>query len=102
MQAWEYKVIHRVRGVGMTTTRSWDEPIVSQLPALGDEGWELVSVVARSSEPGSATAGVTSDEMWVFKRPKTILSAETTVIVAQADEPVDVQVETADVALRDE
>ena len=85
MQAWEYKVLHRVRKVTNSKVGGWDEPIVAELPALGDEGWELVTVITRASEPGSLLAGVTTDEMWVFKRPKSILTPETTVIVAQAE-----------------
>jgi hypothetical protein len=96
MQPWEYKVLHRVRPIRAGKIGSWDEPIVSELPALGDEGWELVTVITRSSEPGGITAGVTTDEMWVFKRPKSILSAEQTVVVAQAvAEPEDARVDVA-------
>ena len=93
MQPWEYKVVHRVRRVGSAAVGAWDAPIVAQLPGLGDEGWELVAVVPRSGEPGSTTAGVTSDEMWVFKRPKVILSSEATVVVAQAESDVEVKSE---------
>lgn len=85
MQAWEYKVLHRVRQIRSGRIGGWDEPIVAQLPALGDEGWELVTVITRSSEPGGLSAGVTTDEMWVFKRPKSAVSAESTVVVAQAE-----------------
>lgn len=95
MQPWEYKVLHRVRPLRSNKVGGWDEPIVAELPSLGDEGWELVTVITRSSEPGSLTAGITTDEMWVFKRPKSILNAERTVVVAQAesapDEPATVQ-----------
>lgn len=85
MQPWEYKVLHRVRKVSGGRVGRWDESIVAELPSLGDEGWELVTVITRASEPGGITAGVTTDEMWVFKRPKSILRAEATVVVAQAD-----------------
>jgi hypothetical protein len=85
MQPWEYKVLHRVRRIGGGKVGGWDEAIVAELPALGDEGWELVTVITRASEPGGITAGVTTDEMWVFKRPKSILTAEATVVVAQAE-----------------
>ena len=89
MQPWEYKVLHRVRQIRAGKVSGWDEAIVSELPALGEEGWELVTVITRASEPGGITAGITTDEMWVFKRPKSILSAETTIVVAQAEpEPV--------------
>lgn len=85
MQAWEYKVLHRVRQIRAGRIDAWDEPIVAQLPALGEEGWELITVITRSSEPGGLSAGVTTDEMWVFKRPRTNLSPEATVVVAQAE-----------------
>lgn len=87
MQPWEYKVLHRQRAVMSSTIGEWDSAVVSQLPQLGGEGWELVAVVPRSSTPGTASGGVTSDELWIFKRPKTMLDAETTVVVAQAIEP---------------
>ena len=46
---------------------------------LGDEGWELVTITARASRATIAgntvsnnvpTAGITTDELWVFKRAK--------------------------------
>ncbi len=85
MQPWEYKVVHRVRRVGASGVGGWDEPIMAHLPSFGDEGWELVTVITRASEPGNVSAGVTTDEMWVFKRPKSILSADTTVVVDRAE-----------------
>lgn len=94
MQPWEYKVLHRVRQIRAGKIGNWDAPIVAELPALGDEGWELVTVITRASEPGGISAGVTTDEMWVFKRPKSILSTEMTVVVAQTEpEPVPASVE---------
>ena len=39
------------------------------LAGLGDEGWELATISPRSSHFAEA-AGVTSEELWVFKRPK--------------------------------
>jgi len=95
MQAWEYKVLHRVRQIRAGRIGGWDEPIVAQLPALGEEGWELVTVITRASEPGGLSAGVTTDEMWVFKRPKAILSADATVVVAQAE--AELEPETEDI-----
>jgi hypothetical protein len=88
IQAWEYKVIHRARNVqGGGAAGQWDSGVVGQLPELGEEGWELVSVVPRSSVGGSTVAGTTSDEMWIFKRPKTLLQAGATVTVAQVTTP---------------
>jgi len=39
---------------------------------LGEEGWELIAAVPRSSViiGTGLGAGFTSDELWVFKRPK--------------------------------
>ncbi|HEX5167062.1 MAG TPA: hypothetical protein VFV93_16765 [Thermomicrobiales bacterium] len=102
MHKWEYKVLHRVRGVGVNRIGGWDEPIVSELPALGDEGWELVTVITRSSEPGSATSGVTSDEMWVFKRLKSSARSETAVITTQAVPQPAPAIEDMDVITRAE
>ena len=77
MQRWEYKVFHRQRTVAMgEVTSGWDENVVGMLPELGDEGWELVTVLPRSSSGGAPNAGVTTDELWIFKRPKAGGSAE--------------------------
>lgn len=84
MQKWEYKVLHRVRPVSGSNVANWDEPIVSELPAIGDDGWELVTVITRSSVPGQVSSGVTTDEMWVFKRPKQAASNGRTEVVAQS------------------
>lgn len=71
MQKWEYKWVFRSRGgkynKGMD---DWNVDVTAVLPRFGDEGWELVSVVPRSSYPGDQWAGITSEELWVFKRPK--------------------------------
>jgi hypothetical protein len=44
------------------------------LNALGEAGWELVTVVPRSDIAGGNSqqnwAGWTSTELWVFKRPR--------------------------------
>lgn len=95
-QTWEYKVIFRYRGFegarqGENFQRAGDwyawsdnakdlpTPVdmVEKLTELGDQGWELVSVTARSGYLGGLEihaagdfAGFTSDEIWVFKRPK--------------------------------
>lgn len=85
MQRWEYKVFHRQRTVAMgEVTSGWDENVVGMLPELGDEGWELVTVLPRSSSGGAPNAGVTTDELWIFKRPKAGGSAEAMVVVAEA------------------
>ncbi|MCO5177218.1 MAG: hypothetical protein M9890_09645 [Thermomicrobiales bacterium] len=72
MQAWEYRVFHRQREVTMgEVTSGWDENIVAMLPELGAAGWELITVLPRSSSGGAVNAGMTTDELWIFKRPKT-------------------------------
>jgi hypothetical protein len=77
MQKWEYFTIF--------STRVWQGRLVPQislhaepwnnaitedyLSKLGEEGWELVAIVPSSGYAGTA-AGFTSEETWVFKRPK--------------------------------
>jgi hypothetical protein len=91
MQKWEYLYITRTRGwkkekllEGWIKASNWVCTIETAtgtqefpykylpeaLEKLGDEGWELVSVSPRSSYMGQHTAGFTTDEIWVFKRPK--------------------------------
>lgn len=72
-QRWEYKFLERSRGVKMglggSRASGWSEDItVSMIEALGEKGWELMAVVPRSSLVN--IGGFTSDELWVFKRPK--------------------------------
>jgi hypothetical protein len=90
MQQWEYKTLFRSRGWAspkdppkapyLEATR-WDVDISQKLVELGDEGWELVTVTSRSDYLGGKEgtnaynlaldfAGWTSNELWVFKRPK--------------------------------
>jgi hypothetical protein len=73
MRKWEYKVVHRQRGLESnpqsTRAGNWDTNVVQSLPQWGDEGWELVTVIARSDLSGDSTAGFTTAELWVFKRP---------------------------------
>lgn len=85
VQAWEYKVIHRRRTVAGVAAGEWDTGVVAQLPSLGEEGWELIAVTTRSSEGGASSAGVTTDELWIFKRPRQIFTSESMVVVAQAE-----------------
>jgi hypothetical protein len=71
MQKWEYKALARGRGYkgGFSNdARDWNKKIIEALPSLGENGWELVSVVPRSSLTGESVAGFTSDELWIFKR----------------------------------
>lgn len=78
MQKWEYQEIriHRVYrrnhlglgGQDGATVEAWN-PLVN-LPKLGDDGWEMVSVVPISTRAGEYWAGVTDDLIFYFKRPK--------------------------------
>jgi len=88
-QAWEYKSIVRTRAfptgnsvetaVAATEWNTWYEdgqPIaapadpLAKVNQLGGDGWELISITPRSSLASDWTAGTTSDETWLFKRPK--------------------------------
>jgi hypothetical protein len=53
--------------------------MVPKLAQLGADGWELVTVITKSNNAravgtngdlGLAMNGVTTEDMWVFKRPK--------------------------------
>lgn len=85
MQKWEYKTIVRSRGwdkpkrggllgCAYMAATDWDLDPNSFLKELGDDGWELVAVTPRSSVLGGTGevdyAGFISQELWVFKRPK--------------------------------
>lgn len=69
-QRWEYKIVHRVRQVEDNRVGAWDIPIGPQLMALGEDGWELVAVSPRSEDAAPNHGGVTTEEQWIFKRPK--------------------------------
>ena len=74
MQKWEYRVLLRQRTITRTehgdVVGQWDKNIIPELPGLGEEGWELVTVISRSSDPIAGRGGVTTEEQWVLKRPK--------------------------------
>ena len=83
MQKWEYLFILRDRELDTKSGRisEWTitfNPPQGQtgkkpsefLPVLGEQGWELVAVWPFSDMDGSSWAGYTSQERWVFKRPK--------------------------------
>ncbi|MCC6936111.1 MAG: DUF4177 domain-containing protein [Thermomicrobiales bacterium] len=77
MQRWEYRVFHRQRTVTLGEVSSgWDENVVAMLPELGAAGWELVTVLPRSSTGGAVNAGMTTDELWIFKRPQQAVPAD--------------------------
>jgi hypothetical protein len=98
-QGWEYKTITRSRGFERVQDSDspfsfhragdwtqWFEDnvelaapvdVLKRINVLGAQGWELVSVVPRSSMTGAEGhafspdwAGFTSDDLWVFKRAR--------------------------------
>jgi len=60
----------RTRDPSPVDKKPWDNDIPNKLARLGDEGWELVAITPRSSVLGDPFAGFTSEELWVFKRPR--------------------------------
>ena len=83
-QKWEYKVIFRYRDanyMGAETYRAadwtYDEDgtkelgtidIIIKTKELGEAGWELAEISARSGNPNFS--GFTTEETWIFKRAK--------------------------------
>lgn len=83
-QKWEYKVIFRYRDanyMGAETYRAADWTyiedgtkelgtidIIIKTKELGEAGWELAEISARSGNPNFP--GFTTEETWIFKRPK--------------------------------
>jgi hypothetical protein len=61
MTAWEYKIIN-VRSENYRL----DPKAVTDLDALGEQGWELVSITSVNFK-----SGATDNIAMVFKRPKT-------------------------------
>jgi hypothetical protein len=82
MTRWEYKTIVRSRVVDYRGTGEWNIDISPKLVELGNQGWELVTVAPRSDNAHSATnnqinyAGITTTDVWVFKRPQSPSSTE--------------------------
>jgi hypothetical protein len=79
MPKWEYRVLLRARTITRTEVGEeigqWDKNLIPELPALGEDGWELVTVISRSSDPHGGRGGVTTEEQWIFKRPKNPISS---------------------------
>ncbi len=92
MQKWEYLEIHRGRQVTLDnkthqkqvsdwTHTIWlsgsqsgdirsSEKILNLLCELGDQGWELVTSHSRADFPYDGQGGITTSEVYIFKRPK--------------------------------
>jgi hypothetical protein len=52
--------------------KGWDVNIATLLPAIGNEGWELAAISSRNSSIAvDGQAMLVTEEVWVFKRPKT-------------------------------
>jgi hypothetical protein len=82
MQKWEYKMVYRSREIsggekGYFYAGEWKvKDIEATINSLGAEGWELVSAWPRSDYGGETSnfgghiiAGMTTSEVWMFKRP---------------------------------
>jgi hypothetical protein len=87
-QLWEYQAVGRIRtfSKGQVATplqesidpspTGWVDKDGKSLNAedllkrMGDQGWELVTVVTRSNGTSPWSAGTTHEDLWVFKRPK--------------------------------
>lgn len=82
-QQWEYKVLFLTRyakadSVSTLAATPWaynedgtslgSANIYVKLRELGDAGWELTGISSRSGAPGHP--GFSTEEIWVFKRPK--------------------------------
>jgi len=72
MQLWEYMVIERRRSAVMggpivgLVAGPWDRDIPAMLNQIGAAGWFLVEIVPRVG----SHRGITTEEMWVFRRPR--------------------------------
>jgi hypothetical protein len=74
VQRWEYKTISRVIDAKSDDFVWKGNPadargVAEMLTALGQEGWELVSVLPVSNWVGNAAAGRTTQIQFFFKRP---------------------------------
>ena len=86
MPQWEYLCLRREMVYETTGLLSgqllwrWDDEnkndkntllsIQNRLTQLGEQGWELVSMIPVSDHDGASFAGQTSSVRFVFKRPK--------------------------------
>lgn len=70
MVQWEYWVVTRARSFDINEG-AWNisgDAMLATLAEAGEQGWELVTVYPRQSLVNYK--GMTSEEIWVFKRPK--------------------------------
>jgi len=67
MQKWEYKKVETTRRLGMLAKWSGWEPLID-LTKLGDDGWELVSVIRIPMQQG--ITGKVDQLQYYFKRTK--------------------------------
>ena len=66
-QKWEYKYLVRERYPDQDEGK-WNIDISVFLNQIGQDGWELTSVVPRVGVL-RGNSPVTTEELWVFKRP---------------------------------
>lgn len=66
MQKWEYLTLARER---KNRHAKWSQNTI-ELPNLGNEGWELVSVIYRTDINMGSTYH--EEEVWIFKRLKEV------------------------------
>ena len=82
-QKWEYRTMVRAHRTmskdreirtdrpSIPSQNAWDVDIAQLLPAIGNEGWELVAISSRTSSFSiDGQLGLVTEEVWVFKRPK--------------------------------
>jgi hypothetical protein len=68
MQKWEYLQKSVSRHItALSGATAWKSEV--NLPQLGKEGWELVSLVPISTTIGSSFSGATTEVLYTFKRP---------------------------------
>jgi hypothetical protein len=73
MQKWEYLTQeYACKTPGLITgSFEWDwKGINGNLHSLGEQGWELISAYPLAHLQGLGSSGVTSQVVFIFKRPK--------------------------------
>ena len=69
MQKWEYRIVHRTRTVSPPELGPWMPSIMEILIPLGQEGWELTTVIPETHELIGQLTGILTQQILVFKRP---------------------------------